>query len=106
MDSKLSETVDKLKSEKRIIDWKVLEFILKNKIERMEKEYGMKFAFYEKRLDESENKRSNKNAKLDTFEDQINHTEIAAESNSDEISKLRQEHDLKNSLLRSIKAIY
>ena len=60
----ISETIDKLKSEKRILANKVLEFTkaFKNTIAKMEKNYDEKSAEYEKKLDEIKEERREKNA--------------------------------------------
>jgi hypothetical protein len=67
MDNRLSETVEKLKSEKRVIAKKVLELSnsFKHTIARIEKTYEEKFALYESRLEELENERSKKCVETD-----------------------------------------
>ena len=53
MDQKISESIDKLKSEKKIIAKKLLEFnnCFKNSIAKLEKQFEERFETYEKNME-------------------------------------------------------
>ena len=58
MDPQISESIEKLKSEKRIIAKKLMEFsnCFKNSIAKLEKQFEERFETYEKKLKEVEDK--------------------------------------------------
>ena len=98
---KISETIDKLKSEKRIFANKLLEFTkaFKNTIAKMEKKYDEKFAEYEKKLDEIKEERIHD--KMAIAKEAEIQTKVV-EKHSDDVAKLEQEYDKTKMLLHVI----
>ena len=98
MEMKISESIEKLKFEKRIIANKVIEFsnAFKNTIAKLEKKYEEKFTAFENKLEKLENERIPKS------EDQIKSVLLVVEKHSDDISKLENEYSRTDELLKEI----
>ena len=97
----ISETIDKLKSEKQTLANKLLEFTkaFKNTIAKMEKNYDEKFAEYEKKLDEIKEERIHEKLAI-AKEAEIQMKVV--EKHSDDVAKLEQEYDKTKMLLHVI----
>ena len=89
MDHRMSETIEKLKNEKRMLARKCLE--LSKNVTRMEQTFEQKFAMYEEKLNILENKINDKVATLNyKIEDLTKKENII----SDEVSILEAERDV------------
>ena len=95
MDPSISEAIAKLKSEKRIITNKVIEFsnAFKNTIARLEKKFDEKCTLLENKLDELDKKKTTNVYKLDTIFDDIEGLKKDEVKLSDDISNLEAEKD-------------
>ena len=99
MDPGISETVEKLKCEKKIIARKVLELsnTFKISIARLELKFDEKCASYEIRIEELEKEKSNKlniiDAKLENISDDIEGLKRDEVKLSDEVSNLEAERN-------------
>ena len=98
MEKNLSESIEKLKCEKRIIANKVIEFsnAFKNTIAKLEKKYDEKFTAFQKKLENLEKERITKS------EDQMKSVIAVVEKHSDDISKLENEYSHNDELLKEI----
>ena len=64
MDQQISESIEKLKSELRIIANKMIEFSFKNSIVKLEKKFVDTFESFEKKINEIENKMEKKHGEM------------------------------------------
>ena len=73
MEANISETIEKLKCDKRIRVQKLFELsnAFKNTIARMEKEFDKRFKSYEKKLEVLENKGDERYASIDDKNDHL-----------------------------------
>ena len=105
MDIKISESIEKLKQEKRILANKLLEFTqaFKNSIAKIEKKHDERFAAYDKKLAKLENDRLESATSKDCeCTAQVKEVKSVVDKHSDNVSKLEKECNDTNELIRKI----
>ena len=105
MNTEISESIENLKREKKIIARKVLEFTqaFKNTIAKMEKKYEERFACYEAKLLELESEKfENLESRVCRCEVEMKNATSIVEKCADGVSKLEQEVDNTNELIKKI----
>ena len=105
MDVKISESIEKLKQEKRIIANKLLELSqrVQNSFAKMEKKNNERFALYENKLAKLEKEKLElSEPKVCECAIQVTNINSIVEKHSDDVSKLEQEYQVTNMLIEKI----
>jgi hypothetical protein len=105
MDVKISESIEKLKQEKRIIANKLLELSqrVQNSFAKMEKKNNERFALYENKLAKLEKEKLElSEPKVCECAIQVTNINSIVEKHSDDVSKLEQEYQVTNMLIKKI----